>query len=108
MDYRQIARGIGEHPDYYKSDEDAAETEAAQCAESDMRDPRMIGSLFHGDGEPDLMCKHLASLWGPTAPTGTIRQILLETAISELQNYCYKLLYQDNLDRIREEIRWGG
>jgi hypothetical protein len=100
-----IAKAIGEHPNYYKGDEDAAELEAADCAESDMRDHRMVAKCFHG--EPVALAKALAALWGPTAPTGTVRQILLETALSELQEYCYEILYADNLDRIRDEIRWG-
>jgi len=100
-----VARGIGEHPDYYKSD--AVVDEAHADTEGDMRDPKRIATLFHDQECPDQLAKSLAALWGPTAPTGMMRHILLESVIAQLQDHAYDLLFADNLDRIQKEINWG-
>ena len=101
-----VSRGIGEHPDYYKSD--AVVDEAHADTEGDMRDPKRIATLFHDQECPLALAKSLAALWGATAPTGMLRQILLESLFDQLQAHAYDVLFADNLDRIREEIRWGG
>ena len=102
-----VARGIGEHPNYHDGDMSAVESEAHADTEGDMRDPKRIATLFADQECPESLAKSLAALWGPTAPTGTMRQILMEGVLRELQEYAYEILLADNVDRIRKEIRWG-
>jgi hypothetical protein len=72
-----------------------------------MRDPKRIATLFHDQECPLALAKSLAALWGPTAPQGMLRHILLESVIDQLQAHAYDLLFADNLDRIQKEINWG-
>ena len=100
-----VARGIGESPDYYKSD--SILDEAHMDTEGDMRDPKRIATLFYGQECPESLAKSLAALWGPTAPQGTMRHILMEGVIRELEEYAYEILLADNVDRIQKEIHWS-